>query len=76
MQVILVCKKEKDNVTLRKEYVFHFGSYEPRPECDGYIVEDDGSPHWMELPSNSHRFKDDEWKSSDYFSEVVIDPVN
>lgn len=72
MQVTLVCKKEKDNVTLRKEYPFHFDSYMSR--CDGYIVEDDGEPHWMELPSNSHRFSEGEWKSSEYFSEVVTDP--
>ena len=74
MQVILVCKKEKDNVTLRKEYQFHFDSY--LSDCDGYIIEDDGQEHWMELPSNSHRFEHDDWKSSDYFAEVVMDPVN
>ncbi|MNC27647.1 hypothetical protein D3C75_758240 [compost metagenome] len=74
MQVILVCKKEKDNVTLRKEYPFVFDS--EVHDCDGYIIEDNFHQHWMELPSNSHRFGNDEWKSSEYFAEVVIDPEN
>lgn len=74
MQVILVCKKDLDETTVRKDYPFHFDSLDP--ECDGYIIQDDGLQHWMELPSNSHRFADGEWKSSDYFSEVVIDPQN
>jgi hypothetical protein len=72
MQVHLVCKKELDHVTLRNEYPFHF---DPKfGDCDGYIYDDRGWEHWMELPSNSNRYGNDHWKSSEYFAEVVIDP--
>jgi hypothetical protein len=72
LKVSLVCKKELDGVTVKRDYPFIFDT--THSDTDGYIVMDEGMEHWMELPSNSHRIPDGEWKSSDYFSEVVTDP--
>lgn len=73
MRVTLVCKAEfEDNFTVGKEYDFTF---ESAPDgIDGYIINDCGWCHYMELPSNSHRFPDEEWHANDYFCEVVHDP--
>lgn len=77
MHITLVCKAELAGVTVKQEYPFIFSSqYKADDGTDGYIVEDDGSLHWLTLPSNCHTRPAGSWKASDYFTEVVTDPEN